>query len=304
MKLVSVIIPTYKRPESLLRAIDSVLKQTYSNIEIIVVDDNGTNTVHGDETANAMYRYKDNVKIRYIRHTNNVNGSEARNTGIKNAKGNYITFLDDDDEYLNNKIELQTNKLESLSDEWGAVYTHFIRRKNGRIFDIGIEESEGFILDKLLLGEIYISAGSNLMVRKEVIDNIGPFNTGLSRFQDLEFFLRLAEKYMVACVNEICLVIYKDDTSNRDLDIQNQKKNIELYLGLVKPFVYIIPNENKKNIEKSQYLGIARYYITKLKFHSLVKHCKQYNISCVDVVRYLAYIVNRRINKKCYGFKL
>ena len=94
---VSVIIPTFKRPGELGRAINSVLAQTYSNIEVVVVDDNNDGDEFRKETELFMKRFESNDRVKYIKHTKNQNGSAARNTGIANSDGEFIAFLDDDD---------------------------------------------------------------------------------------------------------------------------------------------------------------------------------------------------------------
>lgn len=95
--LVSVIIPTYKRATTLLDAIRSVLNQTYKNIEIVIVDDNGKGTYEQLETERLLKQYIENQQIIYIVHEYNKNGSAARNTGLMASHGAYINFLDDDD---------------------------------------------------------------------------------------------------------------------------------------------------------------------------------------------------------------
>ena len=176
LPLVSVIIPTYKRPDVLERAIDSVLNQTYERIEVIVVDDNAPYTSSRVETELVMGKYKGNGKVKYIQHPENRNGSAARNTGISQANGKYIAFLDDDDEFLERKLELQVLRLEELGESWGVCYTHFVRKKNGRLLDGGIEQREGLLTAEILKGSFYISAGSNLLVRKDLVETIGGFN--------------------------------------------------------------------------------------------------------------------------------
>jgi glycosyltransferase involved in cell wall biosynthesis len=99
---VSVIIPTYNRAEMLIRAIRSVLKQTYEDYEIIVVDDGST-----DDTAKVMKAYE-NDKFKYIRYSLNKGGAFARNLGLDSSRGKYIAFLDSDDEWLPTKLEKQT----------------------------------------------------------------------------------------------------------------------------------------------------------------------------------------------------
>ena len=123
--LVSVVIPTYKRPTDLKRAVDSVLNQDYKNIEIIVVDDNNAGTSERAETETLMEQYAENTKVKYLKHDKNRNGSAARNTGWKSAKGKYITYLDDDDEISKSKIKKQVECLEALDDSWGACYTAY-----------------------------------------------------------------------------------------------------------------------------------------------------------------------------------
>lgn len=110
--LVTIIIPTYKRPGMLARAIDSCLKQTYKNIEILVVDDNNPDTEGRKETEIFMDAYKGNKKIKYIKRDKNGGGCASRNTGIENANGEYIAFLDDDDYFYDDKIEHQLSFME------------------------------------------------------------------------------------------------------------------------------------------------------------------------------------------------
>ena len=119
--LVSIIIPTYKRSNMLSRTIESVLNQTYQNIEIIVVDDNDKNTTYRKDTEIVMRKYKDNYKVKYIKHDKNMNGAVARNTGIRVSKGEYIGFLDDDDIFYKEKIQKQVEYLEK-NIEYDAVY--------------------------------------------------------------------------------------------------------------------------------------------------------------------------------------
>ena len=110
--LVSVIIPTYKRPDKLDVAINSVLRQTYPNVEVIVVDDNDPDTEGRRLTEEKMSKFNDESRVKYIKHDHNKNGSAARNTGARASKGEYVAFLDDDDEYLPNKIESQLQTLD------------------------------------------------------------------------------------------------------------------------------------------------------------------------------------------------
>ena len=101
--LVSVVIPTYRRGKYIAKAIDSVLSQTYNNLEIIIIDDNISNSIEREQTQKIIEDINDS-RILYIQNAKNLGGSLSRNVGIFKAKGEYITFLDDDDLYLPKKI--------------------------------------------------------------------------------------------------------------------------------------------------------------------------------------------------------
>jgi glycosyltransferase involved in cell wall biosynthesis len=114
--LVSIIIPTYKRSETLVRAVDSCLRQTYAHIEVLVVDDNPQKSDARRATEDAMRRYAGDMRVRYLRRDQNGGGALARNTGIESAQGLYVTFLDDDDEYFENKIAEQVREMDQGVD--------------------------------------------------------------------------------------------------------------------------------------------------------------------------------------------
>ena len=116
--LVSVIIPTYKRPNMLGRAIDSVLGQSYTNIEVVVVDDNSDGDKYRLETIQYMERYANDYRVKYIKHKTNQNGSAARNTGIQNSVGEYIAFLDDG-YFLKDRIKEAIHFLQNSSADCG-----------------------------------------------------------------------------------------------------------------------------------------------------------------------------------------
>ena len=187
-ELVSVIIPTYKRNENLEKAINSILKQTYDNIEIIVVDDNDPKTTYRENNEILMNNYKSNKKVIYIKHEKNKNGAAARNTGIKQAKGTYIGFLDDDDEFMPSKIEEQVDFLEK-NIEYNCVGCQIYRGQR-------IEQQK--INEKTLLEDILslkiAPITSTLLFREEAIRDINGFNEKYRRHQDVEMMARYLEK--------------------------------------------------------------------------------------------------------------
>jgi glycosyltransferase involved in cell wall biosynthesis len=114
--LISVIIPVYNRTDLLPRAVNSVLNQTYDNLEIIVVDDGSTEDIEG-----VLDKF-DDVRIHYIRHEANRGVAAARNTGMRFAHGEYVAFLDSDDEWFERKIERQLSDLIERGDDYQISY--------------------------------------------------------------------------------------------------------------------------------------------------------------------------------------
>ena len=124
MEKVSVIMPTYGKPELLSRSIRSVQNQTYPEWELIIVDDHNPETEGRKQTETLMAQYAADKRIRYIKHEHNMNGSAARNTGIAAATGDYIAFLDSDDEYAPERLERCVKALSECSDpKYAGVYT-------------------------------------------------------------------------------------------------------------------------------------------------------------------------------------
>lgn len=198
--LVSVIVVTYKRPDVLKRAILSVINQTYKNIEILVVDD-----ASGDDTEKAVKSITDS-RLKYICHEKNRGLATTRNTGIKNSTGEYITFIDDDDEWLPEKITRQIEIFKNTASVIGLIFTngfseyendYIVREKipSGIIYDPG--------KDKFFPLRILISPPTSWMIPKAVAAKIGYFDeTMCNNWDDGDYFVRLSQVYPVYFLNE------------------------------------------------------------------------------------------------------
>lgn len=220
--LVSVVIPTYNRPDTLIRAIDSVLAQIYNNVEVIVVDDNNPGSEGRNMTEKLMARYDGNLRVKYIKHPYNKNGSAARNTGAASSSAKYIAFLDDDDEFLPEKISSQVNRLENLSDEWAICYSKRYEITNG----IKVEPSEnreGNLFLEALKRKVNARMGSNLLIRKKVFDAVGGFDESFKRYQDHEIFIKILHDYKVAYCDTPGLIAYNYPHGCYDYDALNNK---------------------------------------------------------------------------------
>ncbi|MBD5188531.1 MAG: glycosyltransferase family 2 protein [Bacteroidales bacterium] len=199
--LVSVIIPTYKGRGGLRRAVDSVLAQTYKNIEIIVVDDNSDGDTWRKETEAIMENYI-GARVKYLKHKENKNGAAARNTGIKESTGDYVAFLDDDDYFLPDKILSQVDFLNNHG-EYGAVYCQGIR--NGRVIAKNLKQ--GNLSKDILLLQSHMYTPS-LMFRRHIINELEGFDENFKRHQDYEILLRFFSLgYKIGAVQDALFVI-------------------------------------------------------------------------------------------------
>lgn len=225
-KLVSIIIPTYSRPDNLCRAIDSVLSQTYAPIEIIVVDDNGIGTEAQVETEGVLQQYIEKKQIIYLKHEVNKNGSAARNTGVRASKGEIIGLMDDDDVFVPEKIAKQVARLEQKHSEDATFCASYcsteIRFPNkSELFKSTLE---GNLAEDLMMGRVRFNS-SALLLYKSVYCELGGFDERFKRHQDYEFCLRYFRKYniTVACPQSILLIKY----STPNVVSRNPYKSIE-----------------------------------------------------------------------------
>lgn len=190
-QLVSIIITTYGGKEAVVNAVESCINQSYSNIEVIVVDDSGLGTDGQRKTAELLKQYIADKKITYIPHQTNRNASVARNTGIKASKGKYIALLDDDDVFCEEKIEKQVEVFEQVSDDYGVVYCTLKDILEDGHVEIHPADCDGYVLYDFLMMKVS-ACTSNIMVRRKFIDQINGFDESFVRHQDWEFLARLA----------------------------------------------------------------------------------------------------------------
>ena len=281
--LVSVIIPTFKRPDTLDRAIKSVLAQTYPNVEVIVVDDNDPDTEGRALTEAKMALFADEPRVRYIKHECNKNGSAARNTGARVALGEYIAFLDDDDEFLPCKIESQIKRFNELDDTYGCCYSKYaVRMPDGRQA-VGKENREGNLFVEALCRELCTMAGSNLLVKKESFDSIGGFDESFKRHQDVEFLTRLLQKYKMAYDKQLGLIVNVHSQDSK----ADYQKILDQYESCFSK--YLETMDNSVRVRFYSQINIQRfwdYLRTKKDFKSCIKMIKEKKISIVDACSY------------------
>jgi len=198
MAAVSVIIPTFNRADRVIRAISSVLEQTFIDFEIIVVDDGST-----DKTEKAVARFNDRIK--YIAHPANLGVSAARNTGIKNSRTPFIAFLDSDDHWLPEKLEVQMLFFETNTNAL-ACQTEEIWIRNGRRVNPRKKhlKPSGDIFTPSL--KLCLVSPSAVMLRRSVLDEVGLFDESLPACEDYDLWLRIACRHPVYLIDESLII--------------------------------------------------------------------------------------------------
>lgn len=192
--LVTVYIPTYNRVELLKRAVDSVRNQTYKNLEIIIVDDCSKDGTH--EYLEEIK--KQDSRIRYFIKEKNSGACVSRNIAIKNAKGEFITGLDDDDYFLENRIKLFVNKV-LINSEVGIFSSNIMKISEGKFVkpkETNIFKIMGVKSAKKILKQNFI--GNQIFLKTNVLREAGGFDENLKAWQDLECWYNLIKKKNIA----------------------------------------------------------------------------------------------------------
>lgn len=245
MDKVSVVISTYKRNEELRKAIESVLLQTYKNIEIIVVDDN-IEKVYSDMVQQIIRPYK---QIVYVKNKKNLGGALSRNQGIKIAKGKYIAFLDDDDIYFPEKIQKQVECIESTKiDNVGVVYCHTVavNEKEEVVYTYRNNIRGEFLYQNMLET---VAATTQLLCLKSAVDRIGGFRDVPSK-QDTTFLMDIAVAgYKIDVVPEVLTKYYELDIERiSGVGIKNLKGEL-LLRDHMREYYSLLSEKQRKRVE-------------------------------------------------------
>lgn len=195
MATVSVVVPTYNRADVLPRAIESVLQQTYEDFELIIVDDGSTDT-----TKEVVQSY-DDERIRYVPLKTNNGANAARNTGIRQANGRYISFLDSDDEFRRGYLKECISKFQDEQESIGGVFTSYYMYNGGLLTDISLATSERVTFDDIVEQNV-IGGFSCITVRSQVFESVGFLDEELKSTQDYDFYIRLLKKYDAIGIKE------------------------------------------------------------------------------------------------------
>lgn len=216
MEKVSIVLPTYNRAYCIKRSIDSILRQTYTNFELLVIDDCST-----DDTEELVGQIAEkDGRVHYCKQPCNRGVAVARNEGIRRAQCAYIAFQDSDDAWKTDKLEKQMRVLEGRPDI-GLVYCVLEgRKKDGTLIHIPDDSMEkgglqGDIYRLLLQGNVIDAPTA--VVRRECLEQSGLFDEELICLEDWELFLRIAKSWKIGYVDEALLFsdIHEGGVSSR-----------------------------------------------------------------------------------------
>jgi len=291
--LVSVVIPTYGRSHLLERAIDSVLAQTYDNIEIIVVDDNGSNSEHRSHTEKVLEKYLQNGQIVYLKHEKNAGGSAARNTGIKVSNGEYVALLDDDDEWFPNKLEKQMEYFEVLNNDVGVIYCSYILEEYDGDKEY-IRSEKGDLRKELLMLQFDPGASSTLVFKKDVLEEIGYFDESFKHHQDLEILIRLCRSYLIDVCPDILLKIH-----GHNLHPASKAKKVKKhFLDTFRKEIRDLSFWERRKVYAIHYMDLAYLFLSERN----ASQTARYYLKAIGL--YPSMLFSNEVNKSCVSFVL
>lgn len=297
--LSSVIITTYKRPVFLLRAIESVLTQTIP-AEIIIVDDNGIGSEYQKKTEELLSVFSEHIV--YIPLEKNSGACVARNRGVEIAKGEYIFFLDDDDEFLSDKVDVQSKFLDNHPAYDGCLSAFRRLKSDGK--EILAESNYplvGSFNDFVIKGNFFTPM---LAIRKSSFLQVGGF-TEIPRFQDRFFLLHCLQNGMKFKEIQEQLYIMYEHAGER-ITHKNVTASI-LALNILKDFI----DHHKADLTVAEYSGflqkdfrmratiyyVSEYYITRLQAVPYYLKAFTHSLELKDIISLLKTMLKYKINK-------
>lgn len=210
--MVSVIIPTYNRADTIKRSIESVLRQSYQNFEVIVIDDGST-----DDTCRVVDEIGDS-RICYIKSDRRMGANAARNTGIQRAKGEYIAFQDSDDIWRKDKLKMQMDLFRE-KDDVDIIYSrylcHYANGETALVPNKTCEYTKELLQEDIMsiLAKSNVIGTPTMIVRKRCFNEYGMFDLELQRFQDWEINIKFVQHYKYGFIDEALVDAYRSSDS-------------------------------------------------------------------------------------------
>lgn len=288
MAKISVIIPTHNRPEMLKKAINSVLNQTYTDLELVIVDDGL------EKRTDEVIQSVNDPRIKYIQHLEEKGGSAARNTGIKNATGEFIAFLDDDDEWVPHKLSMQMAQFEFTPHDVGfcfsAVENIFADRKYITTVPSGVGDYHPLALSyfKSLLTV-------TLIIKKYVFVESGVFDEKFPSHQEADLMIRVTAKFKGLGINEPLVKVSIGGHQQVGSSLARRISGREMLLAK-----YMSEYKKDKKLLAAQNFGLGLMYRDNGQFSQagdMFRQAMTNDFSMLYFVHYLSMIFGGRIYK-------
>lgn len=269
--MVSIIIPTYKGSNKILLPVLSSLCQTYCPIEIIVVDDNGIGTFEQKKTEEILSFLIKSKKIKYIVHEKNINGSAARNTGFIESNGDYICFLDDDDFMHKTKIEVEVSLLKTKKYDIIVCGSNLVHENGKGYISIPIitdHIQKNYLCDKLKFNT------STMLIKRNVIEQLGGFDTSFRRHQDYEFCIRAMRDFNFGSANEVLLTKYSTNR-NGAKNPRQAEQYMDNFIKKIMPYLNLLSKSDKNTILRYRKQILFINFLLSKNIAELFKFCKR-----------------------------
>jgi len=269
---VSVVVPAYERASVLGRAVDSALAQTTDDLEVVVVDDGST-----DDTRAVVAGY-DDPRVRYVAHERNRGVSAARNTGVEAARGDYVAFLDSDDEWLAGKLERQLAAIAERGDGWIGAYcevlpadpspvSRALAALSRRFRRDGAREGGRELAESLLRMQVFMSPGSTLVVERDAVLAAGGFDESLSIYEDWDLVLRVLSRGRIAHVPDPLVVVHQSGDAPGEAYARNDRRYLDRNAGLVADL-----EARGVAVERVHRLGVAGHFLSEGSFSAALDY--------------------------------
>lgn len=262
---IAAIIPTFNRPKLLEIALKSVYRQTIPCDEVIVVDD----TTNEDVLKENLRIVKNFTNVIYIiNHSITRGACHCRNIGIHASTSEWLAFLDDDDEWLDNKNEIQIKKILNCRQDIGLVYGQIIyKNTSGSTWKKAKKEFSGKIHKQMLISD-KINGTPTWLVKREILDKVGYFDETLSARQDWDLATRLSKESIIEYVSEYLLIVLLHENARiSDSRINRYNSNIKIYKKYKSEKMSTID----KIIRYKFYIEMQLNELVQIERHSLIK---------------------------------
>ncbi len=251
---VTIVVPAYNASEYIAKTVKSVLQQTYTDFELLVIDDGST-----DDTADIVHNFSlQDSRVKLISQENQ-GVSVARNTGIKMAKGEFIAFLDADDLWLPNKLVSHLEHLHQNSEVGVSFGKVEFLSSNGELTGYISNSPLGAIKSEYLLYENPTVTTSNIVVRREVFEQVGYFDEQISYSEDLEWLLRLSchQAWKIEGINKV-LTRYRISQNSLSSDLYKMEQGWNLLINKVMNYAPYLVNQHYYKAQSRYLRYLAR----------------------------------------------